>query len=188
MLQHFVNENHKSQDSDHEDSSCDEECEDVEIVLLTDEVDEFHIFLTESAKSAVVDTACSRTVAGEIWFNNYLNELNESLMDKVTITQSHVSFRFGDGRKVHSFISARIPIMIANTSCQVQVEIVKENIPLLLSKDSLKKAGTVLDMINDKAIMFGKDVALHFSTNGHYAIDIFQKEKIQKAKIFANKY
>ena len=59
--------------------------------------------------------------------------------------------------KVHSFISARIPVMIANTSCQVQVEIVKENIPLLLSKDSLKKAGTVLDIINDKAIMFGKD-------------------------------
>ena len=93
-------------------------------------------------------------------------------MDKVTIAQSHVPFRFGDGRKVYSFISARIPIMIANTNCQVQVEIVKENIPLLLSKDSLKKAGTVLDMINDKAIMFGKDVPLHFSTNGHYAIDI----------------
>ena len=81
----FVNESHKSQDSDYEDSSCDEECEDVEIVLLTDEVDEFQIFVTESAKSAVVDTACSRTVAGEIWFNNYLSELNESLMDKVSV-------------------------------------------------------------------------------------------------------
>ena len=110
--EHFVNENHKSQDSDHEDSSCDEKCEDVEIVLLAEEVDEFQIFVTESAKSAVVDTACSRTVAGEIWFNNYLSELNESLMDKVTITKSHVPFRFGDGRKVYSFISARIPIMI----------------------------------------------------------------------------
>ena len=90
-------------------------------------------------------------------------------------TQGHVPFRFGDGRKVHSSISARIPIMIASTSCQIEVEIVKENIPLLLSKDSLKKAGTVLNMINDKAIMFGKDVPLHLSTNGHYAIDIFQK-------------
>ena len=92
----------------------------MEIVLLTDEVDEFQIFVTESAKSAVVDTACSRTVAGKIWFNNYLSELNESLMDKVTITQSHVQFRFGGGHKVHSFISARIPIMIENTKCQVQ--------------------------------------------------------------------
>ena len=116
---HFVNDdhkNHKSQNSDHEESSCDEECEDVEIVLLTDEVDKFQIFVTENAKSAVVDTTCSRTVPGEIWFNNYLSELNESLMDKVTITQSHVPFRFGDGRKVYSFISAQIPIMIANTS------------------------------------------------------------------------
>ena len=105
-------------------------------------------------------------------------------MDKVTITQSHVPFRFGDGRKVHSFISARIPIMIANTSCQVQVEIVKENIPLLLSKDSLKKAGTVLDMTNDKAIMFGKDVPLRFSTNGHYAIDIFPKGENTESQDF----
>ena len=70
-----------------------------------------------------VDTACSRTVAGEIWFNNYLNELNESLMGKVTIIQSHVPFRFGDGRKVHCFISARTRIMIANTSCQVKLKL-----------------------------------------------------------------
>ena len=103
-------------------------------------------------------------------------------MDKVTITQSHVPFRFGDGRKVHSFISARIPIMIANRSCQV--ESVKENIPLLFSKDSLKKAGTILDMINDKSIMFGKDVPLHFSTNGHHAIDIFPKGENTESRDF----
>lgn len=30
-------------------------------------------------------------------------------------------------------------------------------------------------MANDKAKMFGKDVPTHFSTNGHYAIDIFPK-------------
>ena len=64
--EHFVYENHKSQDSDHEDSSCDEECEDVEIVLLTDEVDEFQIFVTESAKSAVVDTGVCRNLRPKI--------------------------------------------------------------------------------------------------------------------------
>ena len=76
-------------------------------------------------------------MAREVWFNNYLEELDESLMDKVSITQSHVPFRFGDGRKVHSFISAKIPALTGNTSCQVQVESVKENIPLLFSKKSL---------------------------------------------------
>ena len=42
------------------------------------------------------------------------------------------------------------------------MEIVEENIPLLLSKSSLKKAETVLDMKMNKAVMFGKKVTFTF--------------------------
>ena len=37
-----------------------------------------------------------------------------------------------------------------------KAEIVKENIPLLLSKSSLKKAQTVINLDNDKATILGK--------------------------------
>ena len=39
--------------------------------------------------------------------------------------------------------------------------IVKENIPLLLSKSSLKNAGTILNMQLDKAVMIDQDIQLH---------------------------
>lgn len=49
---------------------------------------------------------------------------------------------------------------------------VDADIPLLLSKTSLKKAGTILDMNSDKAVMFGNPVELQFTSTGHYCIDI----------------
>ena len=39
--------------------------EDVKLVLLTDDATDCAIFNADAEKSAVVDTACSKTVAGE---------------------------------------------------------------------------------------------------------------------------
>ena len=38
----------------------------------------------------------------------------------------------------------------------VVTDVVKSEIPLLLSKESVKKAGTKLDFVNQKVIIFGK--------------------------------
>ena len=153
-----------------------EECE---LILLAKKPDKFQIFVAEAAKSAVVDTACTKTVGGLHWFNSYIDSLDEEQRKKVKIFESNTSFKFGDGRQVKSQKRARIPAQIENKSCLIEMEIVKENIPLLLSKSSLKKAETVLDMKIDQAVMFGKEVNLYFSTSGHYCIDI-QPNKLSK--------
>ena len=44
-------------------------------------------------------------------------------------------------------------------------------VPLLLSKSSLKKADTVLNIRDDKIKMFGQNVPVEFSFNGHYPIE-----------------
>ena len=44
-------------------------------------------------------------------------------------------------------------------------------VPLLLSKSSLKKADTVLNTRDDKIKMFGQNVPVEFSFNGHYSIE-----------------
>ena len=49
-----------------------------------------------------------------------------------------------DGHKVITTSQPKIPVEIGNKKCFIKTEIVKENISLLLSKTSLKKAGTVL--------------------------------------------
>ena len=47
-----------------------------------------------------------------------------------------------------------------------------ENIPLLLSKMSLKKANTVLNLSNDEIKMFNQKIQTENSFNGHYSISI----------------
>ena len=59
----------------------------------------------------------------------------------------------------------------------IDIELVKEKIPLLLSKSSLKKAKAAIDMAYDKITIFGKKIDLYFSTSGHYCVDIYPRNE-----------
>lgn len=72
--------------------------------------------------------------------------------------QSHRPFKFGDGKVVYSVKKVKIPAKIGTIKCNIETEVVPVNIPLLLSKTSLKRAGTVLDMENDNVVMFNQPV------------------------------
>lgn len=61
--------------------------------------------------------------------------------------------------------------MIGQTKCQIATEVVPVDIPLLLSKTSLKRAGAVLDIEKDKATMFKQSVKLELISSGH-CVDI----------------
>ena len=99
-------------------------CEECELVLLAKEPDKFQIFMVEAAKSAVIDTACTKTVGGVHWFNSYVDSLDEEQRKKVQIIESNNSFKFGDGRQVKSQKRARIPAQIGDKSCLIEMEIV----------------------------------------------------------------
>ena len=81
-------------------------------------------------------------------------------------------FKFRDGRKVKSNESVIFPVVIVDEKSKIKAEIVKENIQLLLSKSSLKRAQTVINLDNDKATILGKEINLHQSTSSHFCIDI----------------
>lgn len=77
---------------------------------------------------------------------------------------------------VYSNRKVKLPAKIGQTKCHVEAEVVKVDIPLLLSKTSLKKAGTILDMENNRAVMFKQPVPLEFTSSGHYCVDIRDKD------------
>ena len=129
-------------------------------------------FFTEIVLSAVIDAVCSRTVAGKQWFYNYLKHVDDNSLNNVKIISSNVPFKFGDNRKLYPAMKATIPAQIAQTNCSIEVEIIDADIPLLLSKSSLQKADSVLDLKNDKVKMFNKNVDFQLSSNGHYAVNI----------------
>ena len=92
--------------------------------------------------------------------------LSENSVKNIKIFKSNTKFKFGDGEQVTATKRVILPAYIAGKHCEIDVKIVNENIPLLLSKTSLKGCNAILDMINDKATIFGKEVDLHFSTSG----------------------
>ena len=160
-----------------------ENVDEVNITLLTnDRMSDCEIFMTESLGSAIIDTACTRTVCGEKWLECYVNGLSQEQTNKLFKTEnpSCRPFRFGDGNLVYSTRKVKLPAKIGQTKCQIETEVVKVDIPLLLSKTSLKKAGTVLDMENDRAVMFKQQIPLEFTSSGHYCVDIRDDDYTRK--------
>ena len=72
--------------------------------LFTEKESNNEIFLAEVLKLAVTHTACTKTVVGEAWFNDYINDLSKSDQEKLQISKSSTSksstsFKFGDKLK-----------------------------------------------------------------------------------------
>ena len=111
-----------------------EQYEEINIVLITGEINKNEVFVAEACKSAVVDSACTKTVAGEIWYENYIKSLPNKYRSQIESFPSKTIFKFGDGRKVTAMKRVIFLVFIAPTNCKINAEIMKENIPLLLSK------------------------------------------------------
>ena len=52
----------------------------------------------------------------------------------------------------------------------------------------MKKAGTKLDFVNNKVIIFGKEISLQFTSSGHYAILLNDYHKDLKLSIDESKF
>ena len=85
--------------------------------------------------------------------------------------RSETIFKFGNGKIYHSIKRITIPVVIAGQHVLLTTEVIENDIPLLLSKDTMKKANTYIDFANDKIIL-NKKVPVKFTTSGHYCIPI----------------
>ena len=54
------------------DTENESESEEINIVLMTEEIDKNEIFIPKAFKLAVVDTACTKTVGGKECYMNYI--------------------------------------------------------------------------------------------------------------------
>ena len=149
--------------------------EEVHIVLLAGNPGERQkTLLSESFGKGVLDSACSRTVCGKKWMKEYLKTLQKKQLKEIKNYSDRHSYRFGDGVSVKAFARKRIPIVIGNVKYDLKVDVVKNEIPLLISSSSLKKLKAILDFSND-VILVGKDrkrIPLHYTSTGHYCMPI----------------
>ena len=127
----------------------------------------------ESLGGVILDSGCSRTVCGEMWLASYLETLTSVEKESVKIEQSTSVFKFGDGKRMKSLKRVVLPCVLAGKNVTIRTDVVACNVPLLLSKTSMKRAGMIINLNNDTALIFGKNVKLNVTSIGHYMLPVF---------------
>ena len=61
----------------------------INIVLMTEERDKNEILTAEASKLPVVDKACTKTVAGEVWYMNYIKYLPCEFKNQIQSVESN---------------------------------------------------------------------------------------------------
>ena len=86
--------------------------------------------------------------------------------------------QFGDEKEVKAAHSAKISALLCNNHITIQTDVIENDIPLLLSKSSMKKAEMILDFQNDITDAFGEKIPTITTSSGHYAIPITKAKQI----------
>ena len=82
-------------------------------------------------------------------------------------------FKFGGGQRRKSLGTFYVPCSIENKNIILVIDAMEQDdLPCLLSKESMKKAGVIIDIPNDEATIFGNKVKLKENAAGHYILTI----------------
>ena len=122
---------------------------------------------------AVLDSGCTKTVAGEVWLEEYIKMLSEADKKLVEYLPTKDVFRFGDGKEVVPSKKVLVPAVIGKKRVTISANVVDNKIPLLLSKKSMKLADTTMDFTKDEVTMLGETLSLATTASGHYCIPIY---------------
>ena len=155
----------------------------VKAVLFTEDEAELSQFTREARNCGALDTGCSSSVSGKIWIDMYVESLDTKDRQEVRgpIVSERV-FKFGNDGRLKSEGKYYLPAVIAGTEVEIEVDYVLSDIPLLLSKKAMKKAGMVIDMRDDTATAFGKKTKLVTTSSGHYCIPLSRRSSQEEIK------
>ena len=130
------------------------------VQLFDESVEQFFLVqvVSETLNCAFLDTSCSANICGINWRQCYVDVLptNTDLQE----TYSGKVFKFGAGDAYQSLKPVNIPVSIASMDACIRTGVVNCEIPLLLSKGSLKDADAQSDFVNDSITVYGKEINL----------------------------
>ena len=130
-------------------------------------------FLKETLNHAVLDCGCVKSVCGRKWLEIYLDSLSKKDASTVQQMSSNAKFRFGASGPLYSSTKRmKFPGYLGKIRVMLEADVIESDIPLLLSKESMKKAATQIDFLTDKVIMLGEQMPIKSLKSGHYAVPL----------------
>ena len=130
--------------------------------------------LGECLGYGALDSACTKTVAGETWVNEYLSTLSAQELTKVNKSKrkSMSVFRFGDGVVSESLKPLCLPFVIGSKTVSIEVDVISNKIPLLIGKPTMTVLGMKIDFARHTAVVDGQLLKLGCTSAGHYYLPI----------------
>ena len=92
------------------------------------------------------------------------------------------SFRFGDGDVIKSDKLVVIPIRFGSQQLKLMTNVIDRDIPLLLSRESLKRASAEIDFKTDTVTVLGEKIDVSISKSGHLCIPLIHRSDKQYVK------
>ena len=130
--------------------------------------------LAKNIGFGILDSACTKTVAGQPWIEEYLQTMTQAEKTEAQNSKSTTKsiFRFGDGVETASLYKINIPVRIGSKIMKLQVDVVNNNIPLLISKPTMQKMKMTLDFEHNTATVSGETIRLNTTESGHFCIPL----------------
>ena len=146
--------------------------------IQSDSPVQMETLIGETWGAGLLDCGASRTVNGSQWLEEYINALPAKDKSAVSYFANSTFYRFGDGVRVESKKSARIPAYVGSKKVFINTDIVEKDIPLLLSKAFMKNANMILDFRYDTVDINGEIVPLQTTHSGHYILPLLPKVQL----------
>ena len=132
----------------------------------------------DTVNLGIIDSGAAKTVCGKKWYEMYENSLTDAERSLIKEEEeTNTSFRFGDGNEIRSNVAKLFPTRICGKDVIIRANIVDNDVPLLISKVTLKNAKANLDFDHDQLVMDGIAQDLVNLPSNHYAIPIGRQEK-----------
>ena len=141
----------------------------------------------EARGHMVIDTACAQTCSGEDWMNDYItNHLSPEERKEIIETKGWRSFRFGGGPMLISTAELIIPAIFAGEKIKIRVDVVKQDVPLLLSMRALQRARGNISMEKQEITLWGRNAPFTISSTGHILVPM--KDAIHVNEVCTNEF
>ena len=153
--------------------------EEEEAVMVAHDEEELCLLIEEAGNRGVLDTACSKTVAGLEWISEFLNDLPQNIVKDLEVQESMKVYQFGGGEKRKSLGCIKLPVVVGDKKVSLIVELIDASIPLLIGSNAMEAANVQLDFKNYEATFFDQEVKMYKEGTGHFCIDLIS-ENISK--------
>ena len=145
-------------------------------VHLTTNKVELSKFTSETINCAAMDTCCTANVAGKKWTDIFIRSMTENMKAKLEGPfKSNTAFKFGNQGELSSIGCYKLPVKIGGENYKIDVDIIDSDIPLLLSKNEMRRLGIGIDMKRDKVTINDRPLVVNTTSAGHYIIDLLDK-------------